>query len=334
MASDPFPEFFPSDGSSDDARMPFGEHLEELRTCLIRALLGVLAGTVVCLTFGRQIVEIICYPLLIVQRANGLPPHLQALSPTSAFAAYLKIGLLSGLILAMPWVLYQFWAFTASGLLPRERHFVKQLVPVSCGLFVVGVFFLYVLALPLILQFFIRFNQTFEMPGILPSAADAPGDPSTAPPTFDGEAMRVPILAEDPPHPAAGDVWVNTARGRLLVQSTEGRLSVPLTRGVESPIMQSEFAVDSYLSFVLMLALAFGAAFETPVVVFFLARTGLVPVETMVRARRYVLLVVVIVAAVMTPPDVVSQLLLAAPMYGLFELGLLAARVKKQKTTT
>ena len=98
--------------------------------------------------------------------------------------------------------------------------------------------------------------------------------------------------------------------------------------------MHSQFALDYYISFVLMLALAFGIAFETPIVVFFLSWSGLVPTAKMARGRRYVVLGVIITSAMLTPPDVISQLLLAGPMYLLFEIGLLVARATERKATT
>jgi sec-independent protein translocase protein TatC len=95
--------------------------------------------------------------------------------------------------------------------------------------------------------------------------------------------------------------------------------------------MHSQFALDFYISFVLTLALAFGIAFETPIVVFFLSWTKLVPTAKMAAGRRYVLLAVVVTAAILTPPDVISQLLLAGPMYLLFELGLVIARIIERR---
>ena len=80
-----------------------------------------------------------------------------------------------------------------------------------------------------------------------------------------------------------------------------------------------------------MLALGFGVAFQMPIVVYFLARTKIVPLAVMAKGRRYVLLGIVVAAAIMTPPDVISQLLLAGPMYALFEVGLLAARMREAK---
>ena len=85
--------------------------------------------------------------------------------------------------------------------------------------------------------------------------------------------------------------------------------------------------IEAYLSFVLTLFIAFGAAFEVPVVVVVLARMGIVSIEKMRSFRGYFVVIAFIIAAVITPPDVVSQLALAIPMCLLYEVGLVAARV-------
>ena len=322
-------------GSADASRMSFGDHLDELRNCLLRALAGVVVTTVVSLVFGQQVLEIICRPLLIVQHKNGLTPSLQVLAPTAAFTAYLKIGFLCGLIVAMPWVLYQLWRFVMTGLYAHERRFMRMLVPTSLGLFVAGVLFLYFIVLPIVLSFFITFNKSFGVPSLQPTTIQRwllPGPADDAPVEAVQATLDVPVLSDDPTDPKPGQVWVNTSMRRLMVQTGKGVLSAPLEPGATPTVMQSQFAIDFYISFVLMLALAFGIAFETPVVVFFLAWSGIVPVATMVQGRRYVLFATVIAAAILTPPDVISQLLLAAPMYLLFEAGLLVARATSTKT--
>lgn len=311
------------------ARMSFGDHLEELRSCLIRALLGVVLTTGFTLYFGRTILEIIYHPLLVVQFANGLQPQIQVLSPTGAFSAYLKIGFFSGLIFAMPWVLHQAWTFVATGLYSHERRFVKMLVPVSALLFALGVLFLYYIVLPIVLNFFVRFNEAFTVSSLTPTGFSSLLLPVHDPEMHGAETplAKLPLLSADPVNPQDGDTWVNAATRRLIVKTPDGLWSMPMQTAAAASSLQSQFALDYYISFVLMLALAFGLAFESPLVVLFLAWSGLVPVETMAGARRYILLGVVVIAAVITPPDVLSQLLLAIPMYGLFEIGLLAARV-------
>ncbi len=95
--------------------------------------------------------------------------------------------------------------------------------------------------------------------------------------------------------------------------------------------------IGEYLSFVLSMFLAFGITFEVPVFVLVLIRAGIVPIEKMKAIRHYVLVGAFVIAAIVTPPDVISQFLLAVPLYLLYELGIiLAALTAKQpaKTTT
>ena len=321
------------DAVGETSRMSFGDHLEELRSYLIRAMIGLALSTALCLVFGKNILSLIFHPLLVVQEASGMNPHLQVLSPSGAFTAYLKIGILSGMILSMPWVLYQMWSFVATGLFKRERRFVRLLVPASTGLFVAGVMFMYFIVLPIVLRFFISFNNSFPLHDLSPTVIErailsdrpTPSLPDAA------NALNVPLLEQDPSEPRAGDLWVNATRRRLMFMAPTGLWSMPFEVGAMSPAIQSQFAIDYYISFVLMLALGFGVAFETPVVVYFLARTGLVTTTAMKRGRRYVLLGAVLSAAMLTPPDIISQLLLAGPIYLLFELGLLFARAVERK---
>ena len=85
--------------------------------------------------------------------------------------------------------------------------------------------------------------------------------------------------------------------------------------------------IENYFSFVLGMFMAFGMAFETPVVVVVLVATGLVSLETLREVRRYVIVGAFVVAAVATPPDVASQLALAIPLCILYEIGIIAAQL-------
>lgn len=322
------------DDRAREPRMSFGDHLDELRTCLVRATIGTALVTVVTLVFGKEILAFVCQPLHAAMIANGLPPSVQVLAPTGAFLAYLKISFLSALIISMPWILYQAWVFIGTGLYSHERRFVRMLVPISTGLFALGVAFLYFVVLPIVLNFFIAFNKAFDTPPqtqsllqslLLPTATDE----ATAD-TADG-AVSVPLRRSDPDEPTTGEIWVNTTSRRLIIQTHDGVLSTPLSVGPSTSAMNSQFAIDFYVSFVMTLALAFGIAFEMPVVVFFLAWSRIVSTATMAKGRHYVLLGIIVAAAMLTPPDVISQMLLALPMYALFELGILIARIQERK---
>ena len=236
----------------------------------------------------------------------------------------------------MPWLIWQVWRFVASGLYPKEQRFARRLVFPSTVLFVLGVLFLYFVVLPIVLQFFITFNRAFGTPDLTPSVFQKlllRGDrdvPQTEQPS---ERLKLGILQDNPTDPAEGEIWVNSTTHRLMLQTPDGIWSAALEPGETAPMMHSQFAIDFYISFVLTLALAFGIAFETPIVVFFLAWTGIAPTAAMKRGRRYVLLGTVALAAILTPPDVISQLLLAGPMYVLFEIGLIVARTADRKRT-
>jgi len=95
-------------------------------------------------------------------------------------------------------------------------------------------------------------------------------------------------------------------------------------------------SVKEYLSFSIKFLLAFGLVFEFPVVLLLLARIGVVDAKTLARQRRYAILLIFVFAAVVTPPDLISQVIMALPLMGLYELSILLARMfgKKPKAVT
>jgi len=96
--------------------------------------------------------------------------------------------------------------------------------------------------------------------------------------------------------------------------------------GYTPPGVQMMTDIDKYLSFVLTMFIAFGLTFETPVVVVVLVRMGVISLEKLKGMRPYVIVGAFVIGAIFTPPDVISQCLLAIPLWILFELGLFIAR--------
>ena len=90
--------------------------------------------------------------------------------------------------------------------------------------------------------------------------------------------------------------------------------------------------IEAYLSFVMTMFIAFGLAFEVPIVVIVLARMGLVSIEKLKAFRSYFIVLAFVIAAIVTPPDVVSQLALAIPMVILYEVGIWAAQIFMKHT--
>jgi sec-independent protein translocase protein TatC len=170
---------------------------------------------------------------------------------TGTFLVPLKVTLMAAFLLALPFVLYQAWAFVAPGLYQHEKRLALPVIVSSCVFFALGMAFAYFVVFPIAFGFF---------------AGYAPA----------GVQMMTDI--------------------------------------------------DKYVSFVLTMFIAFGLTFETPVVVVVLVRLGVVSLEKLRAARPYVIVGAFVIGAVVTPPDVISQLLLAIPLWVLYEVGLFLAR--------
>jgi sec-independent protein translocase protein TatC len=312
------------------SRMTLGEHLDELRGCLIRAILGLVAGCLAAIWPARYVLEWTIQPLQVALERHGQPVGLLATSPTEPFVWYVKVVVFLGLVVASPYIILQFWRFVAAGLYPREKKAVYRMVPASVALFLVGVAFMYVFVLILSLNFLIGFSAWFPLPGPQPTilqrwllgehAQAAASQPAA------GDLPTVPTLWQDPPDPPPGSIWFNAYEHKLKFKGAEQTFSAPLQRDGQSAAVTTHFRIGEYLSFVLILALAFGVAFQVPLVVIFLARSGIVPLHVFKSYRKVVILLIVIIAGAIAPPDLLSHLLLSVPMILLFELGLLLAR--------
>jgi sec-independent protein translocase protein TatC len=224
-------------------------HLLELRNRLIKAGIAWGVALIPCAWKSNEIFSYVATPL---ERQMPKGSHLIATGVMSPFMTPLKLSMYVALFVAMPYVLYQIWAFVAPGLYRHEKRFAFPLLISSIVLFYLGIGFAYLIVFPVVFQFFAK----------------------TTPP------------------------------------------------GVE---MMTD--IQLYLDFVMRMFLAFGVAFEAPVAVVLLVITGLVSLEKLKANRGYVLIGIFVVAAIVTPPDALSMCSMALPMYGLYELGLFAARI-------
>ena len=136
--------------------MSLGDHLEELRLRLLLALAGLVVCAVICLFFGSKIIAFIEKPYIDVM---GREARLQTLAPADGFVSYMKISLISGLLLSSPWVFYQLWMFVSAGLYPKEKRYVHLATPFSAALFVTGALFFVFVVAPITLGFLVKFNE-------------------------------------------------------------------------------------------------------------------------------------------------------------------------------
>jgi len=238
-----------SDEQPAGGEAPLMSHLLELRSRLVRIVLGVLVIFLPLSFFAKQLYSLLAHPLLALMPAGSSMIATEVASP---FFTPIKLAAVVAFIAAMPWILWQVWAFVAPGLYKSEKRLVAPLMASSTLLFYGGIAFAYFLVLPTVFHFMV----------------------SVAP---EGVAVMTDI--------------------------------------------------SKYLDFVLTIFVAFGFAFETPVALVLLVKTGFVTPKQLTSNREYVVVGAFVIGAIFTPPDVVSQLMLAIPVYLLFELGIIAARI-------
>ena len=328
----------------DQVRMSFGDHLEDLRYRVVMALVGIAVAAVGALFFGREIVGWLVRPLATVLASAGLPPQTYSFSPMGGFTVYLKVSIVAGLVVASPWVIYQLWRFVSAGLYRHERRAVYVVAPFSATMSLLGVAFMYYIMLPISLAFLIFFATAYPAPaldavdreGLIArltglaarmgggdggGAGEAVGQDEAAIVDEPAEpAARILILDTDPPNPQPGQMWMKLPERELRVFHA-GRIHryAPLAgQSMLTPMME----IHEYIGFVVMLTLGIIIAFQLPVVMFVLGATGIVDPAYLSRYRKYCVFGCFAVAAVFTPAEPISMIVLAAPMWLLFELGL------------
>lgn len=238
-----------SDQPEGDQEQPFLAHLVELRSRLIRAMLSVLVVLVCLLPFARRLYTALAEPLMarLPEGANMI-----AIDVASPFLTPFKLSLLVAIMVAMPYILYQLWAFVAPALFKHEKRLARPLLFSSIALFYLGCAFAYFVVFPLVFGFLTR---------IAPEGVEMMTD------------------------------------------------------------------ISKYLDFVTTLFLAFGITFEVPIATIILVATGLTTADKLAALRPYVVVGAFALGMLLTPPDVISQTLMAIPMWLLFELGILFSRV-------
>lgn len=300
------------------AVMSLGEHLEELRRRLIMAIAGLLPIFILAMVFGKHLLGILILPMVHALREQGMPANLQATSVFETFGTYMLIAGLITLILGFPWILYQLWVFVSPGLYDHEKKFVHLLLPMSLALSVIGVVFMYLVVLPVLLNFFVSFTTDVYTP---PSPIVEPPAGTVFP--------TVPSLAGDPPSPTAGQMWANTALGqlRVAIPNADGKIEIQCAELFKSAAIIQQPKIRDYVDQLVSFAMAFAAGFQAPVIVLLLGWMRIVSVELLTKYRKHSIMVIAVLAAVMTPPDPISIFLLAVPLYLLFEFGIVLLRM-------
>jgi sec-independent protein translocase protein TatC len=233
----------------EELQMTLVEHLDELRSRLIKSVGALALMTAVAFVFTPTLFQLLLVPAPPVIKREGLI----FIEPTEAFLTYFQVSLMSGIGLASPVIFYQILAFVLPALTRREKRLLFAFMPLVIVFFCVGVLFGYFVTLPFALNYLIDFN----------------------------------------------------------------------IGGVVRPMIR----VGDYLGFVTTILFWMGVSFETPIVIFFLAKTRIVNVRRLSSYRKYAILVAFVLAAVITPtPDPLNQSLVAIPLWILYEIGILLSR--------
>lgn len=260
-----------TDVDENEKNMSFFDHISELRGHIIRALIAVFLGGILAfvynefvidtILFGPRSKDFITYRWLCSLNKNacfdGFTFTVINMDVTGQFIMHIMIAFITGLIVAFPYIIYEFWRFFKPALKPAEQKQTTGIIFVSSLLFIAGVLFGYFLLAPVSLFFMANYSISDQI--------------------------------------------------------------------------ANNWTIQSYMSFITMLTVATGLIFELPLVMFFLAKLGLINSQFLKKYRRYAILIIIIVAAIVTPPDVGSQILVSIPLLILYEVGvIITKRVEKK----
>lgn len=237
------------DTPEEDQELSFLQHLVELRSRLLKACGAVFVVLIVLLPFSRQLYQALAAPLM-AQMPEG--SSMIAIDVASPFLTPFKLTLLVAVMIAIPVVMYQLWAFVAPALFKHEKRLARPLLFSSVFLFYAGCAFAYFVVFPLVFGFLTK----------------------VAP---EGVAVMTDI--------------------------------------------------SKYLDFVMTLFFAFGITFEVPIATIILVATGITTTAKLTSWRPYIVVGAFALGMVLTPPDIISQTLLALPMWILFEVGIIFSRI-------
>ena len=256
--------------------MSFLEHLEELRWHLVRISAAVVFGAIFVFINVKFIMDKILfapkYPAFITNRAfawvaqkfnspdmaiNTKPFSIINYDMAGQFSTHLSIAMIGGIIIAIPYIFWEFWRFIKPALYEKERKHATGAVFYSTLLFMLGVLFGYYIIVPLSTHFFGSYRVSEEV--------------------------------------------VN------------------------------QINLNSYISSVTTIILGSGVVFELPIVIYFLAKVGLVSSGFLINYRKHAYIVLLLLAAIITPPDVFSMLMVSCPLIILYELGVILAKGIEKK---
>jgi sec-independent protein translocase protein TatC len=231
-------------------KMPIMRHLVELRNRIFKSVIAIIIGTVIGFIFAPQIIQFLKAP------AGNI--DLVFIELLENMVNYFKVSLTAGIVIAMPFLVYQLFAFASPALTIKERKYIYVILPAVMIMFLAGVAFAYFVALPPALNF--------------------------------------------------------------------------LLYGFGTDIAEPQIRIGNYITIVTRMLVAIGIIFETPVIIMFLARLGVVTPKWLAARRKLWVVLAFVIAAIITPTfDPINQSIIAIPLIVLLELSILLAKLVYKK---
>lgn len=334
-----------ADEGFDAHEKPFLDHLEDLRTTLIKIGATLAISTIACFAFHPQIFELVQVPakMPLAQISDGVTLwerlDLITLGPPEFIVLMLKLSFFSGVILTFPFTVYFLFQFILPGLRQVEKRAVIPGAAVGFVLFLVGVAFAFFLAAPVALKFFYVFeNERISnvdptkqaMEKSIGEMALVGIDGQIYPPVKEGEEVDevansklTPEMRSEVRDMILGSfATVEASNLALRYDGSRGKLIIVETKGG-----RSVYQIGQYISFITRLMLVFGISFQLPVVVTILVKLELLTARVMRATRTYAWIIILVAAAILTPPDVMTLGLLGGPMIILYEICILIASI-------